>query len=98
MQRLTSSLEKLSFKTTYNIGYTDVNERHVNLPYFIGNSFQRPDSYVAKASNVFNDQIWDNVLTYTNSFGLHNVVVMAGTSFRDEVLSKSPCPGYKLPL
>ena len=89
--------EKLSFKTTYNIGYTDVNERHVNLPYFIGNSFQRPDSYVAKVSNVFNDQIWDNVLTYTNSFGQHNVVVMAGTSFRDESYQNLHAQGINFP-
>ena len=97
MQKLTSSLEKLSFKTTYNIGYTDVNERHVNLPYFIGNSFQRPDSYVSKASNIYNDQIWDNVLTYTNSFGLHNVVVMAGTSFRDEASQNLYAQGINFP-
>ena len=89
--------QKLSFKTTYNIGYTDVNERHVNLPYFIGNSFQRPDSYVSKASNIYNDQIWDNVLTYTNSFGDHNVVVMAGTSFRDEASQNLYAQGINFP-
>jgi TonB-linked SusC/RagA family outer membrane protein len=89
--------QKLSFKTTYNIGYTDVNERHVNLPYYIGNSFQRPDSYVAKASNIYNDQIWDNVLTYTNSFGHHNVVVMAGTSFRDESYQNLHAQGINFP-
>ncbi len=89
--------QKLSFKTTYNIGYTNVNERHVNLPYFIGNSFQLPDSYVAKAVNVFNDQIWDNVLTYTDSFGSHNVVLMAGTSFRDEAFQNLHAQGINFP-
>jgi len=89
--------QKLSFKTTYNIGYTNVNERHVNLPYFIGNSFQLPDSYVAKAVNIFTDQIWDNVLTYTNSFGHHNVVVMAGTSFRDEAFQNLHAQGINFP-
>jgi TonB-linked SusC/RagA family outer membrane protein len=89
--------QKLSFKTTYNIGYTDVNERHVNLPYFIGNSFQRPDSYVAKAVSIFNDQIWDNVLTYTDNFGKHNVVLMAGTSFRDEAFQNLHAQGINFP-
>jgi TonB-linked SusC/RagA family outer membrane protein len=89
--------QKLSFKTTYNIGYTDVNERHVNLPYFIGNSFQRPDSYVNKAANVYNDQIWDNVLTYTNNFGNHNFVLMAGTSFRDEAYQNIHAQGINFP-
>ena len=30
------------------------------------------------------NQIWDNVLTYNDSFGDHNLTLMAGTSFRDE--------------
>ena len=32
----------------------------------------------------FSDQIWDNILTFTHNFGNHNLVLMAGTSFRDE--------------
>src|SRR5690606_3967363 len=30
------------------------------------------------------DQIWDNVLTYEESFGLHNLTVMGGYSYRSE--------------
>ena len=87
----------LSFKTTYNHAYTSLVERHVNLPYFIGNSFQRPDAYITKANNIYSDKIWDNVLTYTNSYGDHNVVLMAGTSFRDEAYNNLRAQGINFP-
>lgn len=87
----------LSFKTTYNHAYTGLDERGVNLPYFIGNSFQRPDSYVNKANNIYSDKIWDNVLTYTNAFGKHNVTFMAGTSFRDESFNNLHAQGVNFP-
>jgi TonB-linked SusC/RagA family outer membrane protein len=87
----------LSFKTTYNHAYTSLDERHVNLPYFIGNSFQRPDAYITKANNIYSDKIWDNILTYTNSFGDHNVVLMAGTSFRDEAYNNLHAQGINFP-
>jgi TonB-linked SusC/RagA family outer membrane protein len=87
----------LSFKTTYNHAFTSLDERNVNLPYFIGNSFQRPDAYINKADNIYSDKIWDNVLTYTNSFGKHNVTLMAGTSFRDEAYNNLHAQGINFP-
>lgn len=89
--------DKLSFKTTYNHAYTSLDERHVNLPYFIGNSFQRPDASILKSSALYSDQIWDNVLTFTNSYGNHNITVMAGTSFRDEAYNKIYATGLNFP-
>lgn len=87
----------LSFKTTYNHAYTSLDERNVGLPYFIGNSFQRPDASLSKANNIYDDKIWDNVLTYTNSFGEHNVTLMAGTSFRDEAFNNLRAQGLNFP-
>lgn len=87
----------LSFKTTYNHAYTSLDERNVGLPYFIGNSFQRPDASLFKANNIYDDKIWDNVLTYTNSFGEHNVTLMAGTSFRDEAFNNLRAQGLNFP-
>ncbi|NMC40261.1 MAG: TonB-dependent receptor [Bacteroidales bacterium] len=89
--------DKLSYKTTYNHSYSSLDERHVNLPYFIGNNFQRPDASVMKSSAIFSDQIWDNVLTFTNSFDKHNVVIMAGTSFRDEAYNGLFATGLNFP-
>lgn len=90
--------EKLSFKSTYNHAYTTLDERNVNLPFFIGNSFQRADASLVKSMSIFSDQIWDNVLTYTNRFQKHQVVVMGGTSFRDEAYNRLQAQGLNFPI
>jgi TonB-linked SusC/RagA family outer membrane protein len=89
--------EKLSFKSTYNHAYTSLDERNVNLPYFIGNSFQRPDATIVRNMSIYSDQIWDNVLTYTDKFDKHSVVLMAGSSFRDEAYNKVSAKGLNFP-
>ena len=88
---------KLSYKTTYNNAYTSLNERLINLPYFIGNSFQRADAIIVRNMSLFTDQIWDNVITYTNQFDKHGVVVMAGSSFRDEAYNRLSAKGQNFP-
>lgn len=76
--------EKLSFQTTYNVGGSFQNERHVGLPFYVSNALQRNISTISKTSyNTFN-QIWDNVLTYNEHIGDHNFTVMLGHSYRDE--------------
>ncbi|HOY52901.1 MAG TPA: TonB-dependent receptor, partial [Prolixibacteraceae bacterium] len=89
--------EKLDFKTTYNHAFTSLDERNVRLPYFIGNSFQRVDASINKSTGIYSDQIWDNILTYTDRFDLHNITVMAGTSFRDEAYSGLRGGGLNFP-
>jgi TonB-dependent starch-binding outer membrane protein SusC len=74
----------LTFKTTYNNNYAAIDQRVINLPYFIGNSFQNPDPTIARTISLYNNLIWDNVLTYTKRFNKHNLTVMAGSSFKDE--------------
>jgi TonB-dependent starch-binding outer membrane protein SusC len=78
---------KLSFQTTYNSGFTFLDERRVGLPFFIGDSFNRKKGTVNKKTESFVNQIWDNVLTYNQNFGNHNLVAMGGASFRDESYS-----------
>jgi len=90
--------KKLSFKSTYNTAFTSMEERDVDLPYFIGNSFQNPDASVKKIATSYYDQIWDNVLTFNNSFGDHNLTVMAGTSYRDEAYNKLNAQGLNFPV
>ena len=88
----------LSFKSTYNHAFTSLDERNVDLPYFIGNSFQRVDASISRTSSTYSDQIWDNVLTFTKGFGDHNVSVMAGTSFRDEAYNMLKAQGLNFPI
>lgn len=89
--------EKLSFKSTYNHAFTSLDERNVNLPYFIGNSFKQVDAVLARSMSNYSDQIWDNVLTYTDKFGKHGVTLMAGSSFRDEAYNKLENKGLNFP-
>ena len=89
--------KKLSFKTTSSNAFTSLEERDVNLPYFIGNSFQNPDASINKIATSYYNQIWDNVLTFTNSYGDHNLTVMAGTSYRDEAYNTLFAQGLDFP-
>jgi TonB-linked SusC/RagA family outer membrane protein len=76
---------KLSFKTTYNQNYSTQNNRSVGLPFYISNASQREESVLTKRAANSNNIIWDNVLTYTDTYAdNHNLVLMAGTSYRME--------------
>jgi TonB-dependent starch-binding outer membrane protein SusC len=88
---------KFYFKSTYNHAFTSMDDRNVALAYFVGNSFQRADDYITKTASVYSDQIWDNVLTYANSFGKHNLTVMAGQSYRDEAFNMLTAQGLNFP-
>jgi len=76
--------DMLTFKTTYNYSNTAIDQRVVNLPWFIGNSFQNPDATITRNLSNYDNNIWDNILTFKENFDKHNLTVMAGTSFKDE--------------
>ncbi|WP_067032368.1 SusC/RagA family TonB-linked outer membrane protein [Allomuricauda sp. CP2A] len=90
--------EKLKFKTAYNYNFKDVNRRELRFDYFIGNNFQREDRSILKRITNNIDQIWDNTLTFTDSFGKHNLTAMVGTSFRDEAFELLQVRGLNFPL
>lgn len=77
--------ENLSFKSSIAYNYVAGNNRSVLLPYYISDNFQRSvsQSSISLSNSVDEDYLWDNVLTYTNQFGDHDVTAIAGTSFRD---------------
>ena len=58
--------------------------RNVDLPYFLTNDAKNLISAIVKKNETTFNQIWDNVLTYNQTFGNHYVTVMGGASFRDE--------------
>jgi len=89
--------KKLNFKTSYNHAFTALDERYVDLPYFASSNFRRGDASLKKNANNYSNQIWDNVLTYNDRFGKHNVTVMAGTSYRDEAYYKLEAQGLNFP-
>ncbi|HEY9184537.1 MAG TPA: SusC/RagA family TonB-linked outer membrane protein, partial [Salegentibacter sp.] len=69
--------------------------REVDLPYTLGNNFERRSS-IKRENNNFSNQYWDNVLTYNDNFGDHDLTVMLGTSFRDEASNKFEATGYDI--
>ncbi len=73
---------KLTFRTAYNYTYSSLNARNINLQYNDGVQFNESSLY--KANETSFDQIWDNVLTYNESFGKHSFTAMAGYSVRTE--------------
>ena len=76
--------DKLSFKTTYYNDYSTILERNVRLPYFISENSQRETSSIRRANLTTSNQMWDNLLTYSDTFNKHSLKVIAGTSYRDE--------------
>jgi len=90
--------EKLTFKSSYNHHYIAVNGRFVNLPYFLGDGANRPNSVLTRTTTNESNQIWDNLLTYTESFNRHNLQVTAGASYRDESLEFLRAQGIDFPV
>ncbi|OFX57143.1 MAG: SusC/RagA family protein [Bacteroidetes bacterium GWB2_41_8] len=89
--------KKLNLKTTYNHAFTSLDERFVRLPFFASTNFQRVDASLTKNAITYSNQIWDNVLTYTDHFGEHSFTAMAGTSYRDEAYSRLSAQGLNFP-
>ena len=90
--------DKLSFKSSYNHNYVASNQRNVDLPFFIGNAYQNPDASLVKIATNTSNQIWDNLLTFTENFDRHNLQVMAGTSYRDEAWDMLMARGLNFPV
>lgn len=88
---------KLNFKTTYNHSFEASNDRNVSLPYFINENFQAANATLTRTDNTYSNQIWDNVLTFTNDFGKHSFTLMGGTSFRDESWQMLTAQGLNFP-
>jgi TonB-dependent starch-binding outer membrane protein SusC len=74
----------LTFKTTYNNNLSSIDQRIVNLPYDMTMDFANTVADITKTNSTYNNQIWDNILTYSKDFDKHNLTVMVGSSFKDE--------------
>lgn len=74
--------DKLSFRTTYNHSYGNLNARNVNFRFNDGQT-QHPYA-IRKENSVSVDGIWDNILTYQENIDNHNFTFLAGYSYRFE--------------
>lgn len=76
--------DKLTFRTAYSQDITLVQQREYKPVYKIGGSQERTVSELTKTHDLYHNYIWDNTLTYRDSFGRHNLAVLAGHSLRNE--------------
>lgn len=74
---------KLSFKMAYNYNYETVTQRNVDFAYHNGET--NVQNALKRKSETSLNQILDNTLTYTESFGVHNLTLLGGYSYRSEV-------------
>ena len=65
------------------------------LPYLLGNNVERR-SGIRRENNTFSNQYWDNILTYNDQFGDHDLTVMAGSSYRDEASNEFEATGQDI--
>lgn len=90
--------DKLTFKTAYYHNFETLEVREVRLPFFFGNGNAfRENAVLIKQNETFSEQTWDNTLTYNDSFGKHNLTLLAGTSFRDRSLEQLEARGLNFP-
>lgn len=90
--------DKLTFKTAYYHNFETLEVREVRLPFFFGNGNAfRENAELIKRSETFSEQTWDNTLTYNDSFGKHNLTVLAGTAFRDRSFELLEAKGLNFP-
>ena len=76
--------EKLSLRTSYNYDYTGMRATIFLPEYFIGNEQKNTTSTLTKSTTSYNNWIWDNTLTYSDTWGKSSLKVMLGLSTREE--------------
>ncbi|WP_179021990.1 SusC/RagA family TonB-linked outer membrane protein [Winogradskyella forsetii] len=85
--------DKLKIRTFYSHDFTTLSDRNVNLPYFISQNSQREVSSIFRQEVNFSNQYWDNIITYNDNFGDHAITLLAGTTYRDEQISRLRATG-----
>lgn len=88
----------LTFRSSYNYSFMSIDQRIINLPWFIGNSFQNPDPTITRILTNQNTHLWDNILTFNKELGNHNLTLMGGTSYRDEGNTVLAAQGKDFPI
>ena len=71
-------VEGLHFKTNYSLEYTFGVSDYYNPVYYVGPTQQNAESQIGKYNDSQFINQWANTLHYNNSFGDHNLSVLAG--------------------
>mgnify|MGYP002525143022 CR=1 FL=1 len=79
--------EKLNLKTSYSYDYTGMRATSFIPEYYLGTVQNTTKTALTKSDSNFNNYVWDNTLTYDDSWDLHHLTAMAGASMRQESFS-----------
>ena len=75
---------KLFFKTAYSQDINILQSRTYTPAYLVGGTQVNSTSKLKKQNDIYHSWIWDNTLTYTDTFGDHGLTAMLGNSVREE--------------
>ncbi|MDY3857313.1 MAG: SusC/RagA family TonB-linked outer membrane protein [Muribaculaceae bacterium] len=75
---------KLTFRTSYGYDFSSVRYRNMQIPYYVSEYQQVKQSKLTKSTSDYNKWVWDNVLTYKDSWGKHSFGAMVGYSMRQD--------------
>lgn len=75
---------KLNFRTSYSYDYTGFRSVSYSPEYYLGTVQKHEKSSLTKSYSNYNNWVWDNTLTYSDSWGNHNLTAMLGLSLRQE--------------
>ncbi|MBQ7209447.1 MAG: TonB-dependent receptor [Paludibacteraceae bacterium] len=76
--------DKLNLRTSYNYDYTSMQAITYIPEYYVSNVQKNETSNLTRSTTSFNNWIWDNTLTYSDSWGAHSFKAMIGLSLREE--------------
>jgi len=71
-------LKNLTLKSQYNFTYGRSMSRNFTPEYFISTTDRNELSSISRSESNWNNWDWDNTVDYKNTFGKHNIEVLAG--------------------
>ena len=75
---------KLKFRTSYSADVSLNRNRAYTEKYYVSELQKNDESTLTKKQSFYQNWIWDNTLTYTDSFGKHGLTAMVGQSSRED--------------
>ncbi len=75
---------KVKAKTQYSQSFNFTNRRQFTPAYYVSSWQQREQSSLTKSNSYYRNYVWDNTITYSDTFDKHSLTVMVGQSAREE--------------
>ena len=76
--------DKFNFRTSYSYDYQSWRGVDYTPVYFISTNQLNNVSALSKTMSNYNNWVWDNTLTYSDSWGEHALTAMLGLSLREQ--------------